>query len=169
MGCPPRNTHVVHNDGPADPLILRPMLIGRILMWFVAGCGLLIALGALVAAEEEGLGAVVPGAAAAMFFLVLGTSRALSRAIVSARGVTYWNLVRRRIASSTISAVRVGKGSGANYPRLAIWIDRTDSRPLRLTALQRPESTRDRLVLEEIAQTMATIIGVTAPAEKPER
>lgn len=146
-------------DAP-DHLVFKPSLLARVAMWGVTGGGLLLLLGAWAAAEDEGLSSGIFVAVCASVFVAIGLSHALSRVTVDSRGVTYWNGVRRHVPASMITGVRVAQGNGAYYPRLTIWIDRVDARPLRLTAIQRSESEHGERALEQSAQSIAAEVGL---------
>lgn len=150
----------MQNVEAPDRLVFKPSLFARVVMWGVTGCGLLLLLGAWAAAEEEGLSSGIFVGVCATVFVGIGLSHALSRVAADSRGVTYWNGVRRHVPASKIAEIRVGEGSGAYYPRLAIWIYRVDAKPMRLTAIQRAESQRGERALEATAQSIAALVGL---------
>lgn len=86
-----------------------------------------------------------------------GTSLVTARAAVSEQGIRYrYGVVRRRIAASEIQSVEAGPGSGAYYERICVHVKCRDRRrPVRLVALQRPETTKGRAATEQQARKIS--------------
>lgn len=145
-----------HNEG--DTLVFKASLIARLLLAVVAIPGLLLMLGAWVAAVEEGPTTSIVMALAGLVFVAVSVVGVLGWVKVTGAGVTYWYLVKRHIPASQISALRVGEGSGAYYPRLAIWIDRVDGEAVRLTLLQRADTQDGKRALNEIAGQISAVV-----------
>lgn len=118
--------------------------------------GVLFALAGL--AEPDDLGTLIIMAIAGLVFAFLGSTGATASAKVSRQGITYRNgMIVRRIPSSDIESITVGAGSGAYYERIALIVNRHNGRPVRLTAVQRPATSRGR---REFAQRAAEIAAI---------
>jgi hypothetical protein len=96
------------------------------------------------------------------FSLGFGISLSTAKATVTSSTIRYrYGFVRRAIPSSEVESVGVGDGSGLYYPRICLHIgQRGRDRPLRLIALQRPDTAKGRAVLEDTAAKVRAMVGI---------
>ncbi|NYG05569.1 hypothetical protein BJ986_000056 [Phycicoccus badiiscoriae] len=149
---------------PREPLLLRPPLAYRAAGWGFVLFGSFFGLSGVV---QDGSDSYDWGAGAMMGVLVglslgFGISISTAKATVNSSAIRYeYGFVRRAIPSSEVESVAVGPGSGLYYPRICLHIDqRGRDRPLRLLALQRPDTAKGRAVLEETAANVRATVGV---------
>lgn len=97
---------------------------------------------------------------AALGLAVLGAALATASLVVTEDYLIYRYGVSKRLPVSEVASVSVAVGSGAGYRRLALQVHRPTGPPLRLTALQRPNTLASRTVLDgQAASINRTLAG----------
>ena len=151
-------------EAPAPLLVLRPGPASRATGWAMVVFALLFGFAGIV---QDGSGSYDWGAGVLMelfsvLTLALGISLSTAKATVTSSQIRYrYGIVRRAIPSGEVESVVVGPGSGAYYRRICLHIrQRGRTRPLRLIALQRPETAKGQAELEQTAARVRATIGI---------
>lgn len=148
----------------APVLLLRPPRAYRAAGWAFV---LVAILFGLVGVVQDGSGPYNWAAGALVEILSalslgFGIFISTASATVTSSHIRYrYGFVRRVIPSREVESVAVGPGSGAYYSRICLHIgQRGRARPLRLTALQRPDTAKGRAALEVIAAKVRATVGI---------
>lgn len=127
-------------SSPTEVTIKPPRLwrvVGSIMVIF----GLLFGLAGIGGDDVGATGLML---AFGLLAAAVGLSLATAAVHVDGDRVLYRHGWTRRIRADEVVGVRVGRGSGAYYDRVALFVDRRRGRPVRLTALQQPDTVEGR-------------------------
>jgi hypothetical protein len=96
-----------------------------------------------------------------LLILAIGISLSTAQAEVTRSQIQCrYGIVRRLIPSEEVESVVVGPGSGAYYRRICLHVrQRGRSKPVRLLALQRPDTAKGRAELQQTAAEVLFTIG----------
>ena len=95
-----------------------------------------------------------------LFAAGTGLSLITARAVITEYEISYrFGVRRRRLARSDIQSVDVDPGSGTLYELITLQVRcRGRKRPLKLTALQRPNTSKARAAMEHEAQRIREVL-----------
>lgn len=136
-------------------------MFSRVVAWLVASTGVVFGLSGLAAPD---LGTTLTMGASGLAFAAMGAFPATASLRVTPAGLRYRNGRVRHIPGERVSAISVGPGSGAFYPRIALVVHRSGEASMRLTALQRAATAKNRQKLEEQAQVISEVLRLAAAA-----
>ena len=142
--------------------MLRPLRTTRVVGWAFAVCG--VVFGFSATAADGDLGGAVMMVLTGVLWVAMGLSVASARVTVTRGRLAYrYGLRSKVIPAADITAVDVGPGSGAVYPRLAVRVERRTGRAVRLLALQTPATARSRRLLADQVTAIRAALGTPAP------
>lgn len=137
-------------------LTIRPLRRWRATGWAFLAFGLLFGLAGIGGGD---VGVTVSMLAFGLLMAAMGLSGATAAVHVDSDLLLYRNGWARRIDADDVAGVRLSPGSGGYYNRVAIFVDRRRGGPVRLTALQLPDTAAGRERLAVHAADMERVLG----------